>query len=1168
MADKTPVAPHQNDEPAADTADLARTIADDVEATLSIKTTEHTLSDDSATSRLVVRPRRLELLDAPDSDRTDVDFELSTVLGEGGMGVVYAARQASLNRQIALKMMRADDSRDPKVASRFLSEAMITGELDHPNIVPVYELGKTADGKYFYAMKQVSGTSWSEVITEKSLRENLVILLSVCDAVAFAHDKGIMHRDLKPGNVMLGDYGEVLVMDWGLAMDIGPPKDERPIRGMSLAGTPAYMPPEMARCQHAKMGPASEVYLLGGILYEIATGLRPHPGHDARSAVIAAIQNEIQPTDIKGELIDIALKAVATEPEDRYPSVKDFQKAVRDYLAHADSLTLSGASDERLRSLSDGNAEDVYRACHEIVAGFRQAIELWSENPKAIVGLRSTRERFCREALANGDLMLAQSQLSAMDSEIQLYRLPGLAVERPVELRREVEQALTNAARKERLVKLSIWTAVTAGFLALAVTLAAYWVTRHQRDRAVMAEQEMAVQRNRAVSAERQTGAERDRARAAEEEESRQRARAETALRQTEKEAYLHIIALAERRLDDGQTGQAALLLDRAPAPLRGWEWSWLRGQCDQARHTLLGHTGPVSSVAFSPDGQHLVTEGLDRTVRVWKTADGTLLRTIKGHEASPIPLTFDADRGEVLWGIQNGRLQKVKLNAGVMTSTLLEDYYDSVYIAAFSPDGRHVVASSALGELRVWDSRTGKSEIALFGHSAVLSAVAVDSRDRRLLTGSRDGTARLWDFASGACLLVFSGHDVPVAAVGFSQDGTRAYTADRHATLRVWNAETGANLSTLPFMGADRPLDIVSFSPSGNRVLTAGTDAVATIWDLTTGHPTLELRGHDAPILAVAFSPDGVLAATGSRDRTARLWDAQRQPGLLRLSGHPGGATAVAFSPDARRLLTAGGDRTARIWDATSGAELVVCKGHGDRLTAASFSPDGTRVLTASYDGTARIWDSATGEQHLVLNNHAGPVTAAVYAPNGRYVATADRDAAYLWNPDDGSRVAVIGGPAGISRVLAFTPDASRLLIGEQSVSVWHMAGGTMQGVFTGHAAPVTALAVSADGITVADGDRDGTVYLWNMLSGKAIREFSPLESAVSAVAFTPDSRRLLTGSRQDVRVWNPQDGRELLSLKGHADWVTSIAVSPDGGAVATAGGDGLIRVHSARQR
>ena len=248
------------------------------------------------------------------------DYELLDIIGEGGMGVVYAAHQSSIARTVAVKMLKPSAKVREEQRDKFISEAVVTGELDHPNIVPIYDLGSNDQGALFYSMKRVRGTPWDKVIHQKPLDENLSILLRVADAVAFAHAGGVIHRDLKPENVMLGDYGEVLVMDWGLAR-ITPEfaHVDAVYQADSLGGTPAYMAPEMAKGPVESINKTSDIYLLGAILYEIIGGKPPHSGRDVMQCLMAASQNRIDPIRYDGELKEVALKAMATQQERSLP---------------------------------------------------------------------------------------------------------------------------------------------------------------------------------------------------------------------------------------------------------------------------------------------------------------------------------------------------------------------------------------------------------------------------------------------------------------------------------------------------------------------------------------------------------------------------------------------------------------------------------------------------------------------------------------------------------------------------------------------------------------------------------------------------------------------------------------------------------------------------------
>ena len=340
-------------------------------------------------------------------------YELLQQLGEGGMGVVYQARQTSADRTIALKLIKRKYQQDRRHRSGFLSEAVATANLDHPNIVPVYDVGSKDDGTVFYAMKEVRGTEWKSVIKERSEAENLEILMRVADAVAFAHSKGVIHRDLKPENVMLGDFGEVLVMDWGLAAAVTDEgKADRLAADHAMGGTPSYMAPEMALGDTARIGTASDVYLLGATLFEILAGRRPHSAKDVMACLVAASRNEIVETDAAGELMDIAMKAMATEPGSRYPDVKAFQAAVKECQGHQESLRIGALAQDQLARAQDSGSYDDYG---QAVFGFREALKLWTGNESAADHLSKALRGYAGCALSRGDLDLAISLLDAND---------------------------------------------------------------------------------------------------------------------------------------------------------------------------------------------------------------------------------------------------------------------------------------------------------------------------------------------------------------------------------------------------------------------------------------------------------------------------------------------------------------------------------------------------------------------------------------------------------------------------------------------------------------------------------------------------------------------------------------------------------------------------------
>jgi hypothetical protein len=571
--------------------------------------------------------KRHKVVDEGDEADPAADFELLRVLGEGGMGVVYEARQTAIGRSIALKMIKGAAAVDGAHRAKFLSEAAVTGELDHPNIVPIYDLGANDRGHLFYAMKHVQGTPWDEVLGEKTQSENLELLLRVADAVAFAHSRGVIHRDLKPENVMLGDYGEVLLTDWGLAAASASPEAEASAAAEALSaetavgGTPAYMAPEMAEGDPARIGPQSDIYLLGGMLYEIVTGLKPHTGNGVMGCLLSAAENIIQPTDKRGELIDIALKAMATDPSDRHRDVKAFQDAIRQYQAHSESNLLAGKAHEDLARAQKTQEYDDYA---QAVFGYRQALELWAENSDAREGVTTARLAYARCACEKGDLDLAAGLL---DESVPDHR----------ELLAEVNAAQAERVKRRRRLKALTWASAAAALIIVAGSVvAALWIGAEQKKtKAALAQ---------VTEEQEKTKAERDRAIEAE-------AAAKDALRKAQQESYYNAIALADSKIREHSFRQAQSLLASCPEQYRNWEWGRLMRLCHLELVTLKGHANYVFSVAFSPEGARIVTGSGDKTARVWDAESGRELLTLKGHAGPVSSVAFSPDGTRIITG-------------------------------------------------------------------------------------------------------------------------------------------------------------------------------------------------------------------------------------------------------------------------------------------------------------------------------------------------------------------------------------------------------------------------------------------------------------------------------------------------------------------------------------
>jgi len=390
------------------------------------------------------------------SDRGKGRFALRKRIAAGGFGEVWEAIQQSLGRTVAVKRLRSRDAPAPPdqktrtstvqdsraLEFEFRQEALIAAQLEHPNIIPIYDLGRDEEGRPQIAMKLVRGDLWSDVMRDDFralplhdyLSRHLQILISVTQAVAFAHSRQVIHRDLKPTQVMIGRFGEVLLMDWGLAMAYGTPEQIRAafpsfsadpnsplFNPVCPAGTPAFMAPEQTRNAPTELGPWTDIYLLGGSLYRILTGRNPHVGSDAATTYMMAMQGVVEPPrfraqdrEVPPQLADLAMKAMAREPSDRFPSAEAFLHALQDYMTGADnrreSLELTRRVQDRL-----GSSETDYAVLAEGLNDLDQSLVLWPLNADAHHLRQDVLFRYARAARDNRDLKLARVQAERLD---------------------------------------------------------------------------------------------------------------------------------------------------------------------------------------------------------------------------------------------------------------------------------------------------------------------------------------------------------------------------------------------------------------------------------------------------------------------------------------------------------------------------------------------------------------------------------------------------------------------------------------------------------------------------------------------------------------------------------------------------------------------------------
>ena len=377
-----------------------------------------------------------------------LDIRLRELLGVGGMGSVHLAEQVALRRDVACKV--PNEAGNERVRRAILREAWITGALEHPNIVPIYDVVTLVSGEPCVLMKRIEGVSWLECIedparmprerrSDEPLAGAVEITIAICDAIEFAHSRNVLHRDVKPANVMLGAFGEVYLVDWGIAVahgdrDVGSVR--APEAGPGISGTPAYMAPEMAKGDLGALGRWTDVYLLGATLHHALTGAAPHGGANTFECLLRAATSEVQTYEgLPADLAAILRRAMAVDPADRYPTAAALRDGLRDFLRHRHARRLQETAQERLAEalgLEPGDPRIGTRLT-EARASFRQARALWADNEVAAAGFEKATLRLAEEELSRDNVAAAQALVADLDSPT-----PALQ-ERVVALRARVE---------------------------------------------------------------------------------------------------------------------------------------------------------------------------------------------------------------------------------------------------------------------------------------------------------------------------------------------------------------------------------------------------------------------------------------------------------------------------------------------------------------------------------------------------------------------------------------------------------------------------------------------------------------------------------------------------------------------------------------------------------
>ncbi|MDC0739728.1 WD40 repeat domain-containing serine/threonine protein kinase [Polyangium mundeleinium] len=1032
-------------------------------------------------------------------------YAVSGVFAEGGIGRIMKARDTRLDRTVAIKELLSTDAAE---AERFVYEAIITARLQHPSIVPVHEAGRWPTGEPFYAMKLITGKPLGDVMNEAhTLEARLALLphlLAVADAMAYAHSQRIVHRDLKPANVLVGRFGETVVIDWGLAKDLnddfaeplsGKPRplasEEKSVSRSAhltsvgaIMGTPAYMPPEQAMAK--PVDERADVYAIGALLYRALSGVAPYdvPGGDVIDVALKVLEAPPVPLaerqkGIPEDLLAIVEKAMARDAAKRYPTAKELADDLRRFQMGQFVAAHTYSRGEIVRRF-------IKRRRTPLLVGLVGVVAL------SVVGILSlTRIIQERNRAQANEIEAQQQKAEAQAQRLEAQQKQAEATKRADELTISQARGLMERDPSQAIAWLKTLSPNSPRFPA-ARTLAAD-----------------ALARGIGKVFRAHSGG-------------------------------INAVAVAP----DGRT-IATASDDRT---VRVWD-------LETGTHKVLsGHGDEVWVAAFSPDGKLLATGGKDKSVRIWDLASGTS-RVLAGHEQWVTSIRFSANGqwltsqgfgdGVFLWNVPAGTGKRVAENTGVELSRG----------AVFSGDGRTLVLVEK-GKLVVWDVATDNSR-SFGGQTSVCSSIAVSSDGMFVVTGGVDGSMRLWNTSKGA-LRTFPGHTKEVTALAFLPNGTAFVSGSKDRAVRYADLSNGATRLLGQYGGEIKTL---ALSPDGSRVAAVGQDRNVVLWDVGNGQRrTLGGFQDWLGLHGVAFSPDGKRLAAAGFDQTMRVWELGTQ--IDRVVGeHDGAATTAAFLPDGKRVVSAADDGTVRLFDLASGAPQIVDR-HSGKVSDLRVFPDGTAIASAGEDGAVRI-ASLSGQPPKVLRGHAGRVARIAIAPDGKHLASGGADKKIrLWNVASGQAEVLFEHDKPVE-TLAFSPDGAVLATGsaDKTVRVYRFATKEAKTLGT-YERPVRAVAFSPDGKTLASGSADHTIGLWDLATGQG-RVIDASGNGVTQIVFFPDGATFASlGSEPSVRLWETATGKPREILRGHGKTVVSISVSSDGKRIASASLDGSARI------
>lgn len=1096
-------------------------------------------------------------------------FRILERIAHGGVGIVYKALQPGVNRPVALKLLLSGAHASDEFTRRFQREAETAASLKHPNIVVVYDVGEV-DGQPYLAMELVNGATLADILRQGPLPSSKAVryMEVIAQAIHHAHGHNVLHRDLKPSNVLIDEQDEPRITDFGLAKRMD--ADAQITLTGQMMGTLHYLAPEQAAGDETAMGPATDVYSLGAMLYEMLVGRPPLMGDSIQETLLLIRDREpaplrvLNPT-IARDLETICLKCLAKEPSQRYLTALDFAEDLERFRRHqpidarpvgaiekawrwarrrpalSGSLTLAVLALIAASIVSSVMSIRINRARHDLASqaetNRRGLVRLHSETGDQLV---ADRDYFA--AL----LSYVEALRRARDPEQEVLRLRvgNVLRDSPALVGMLFHEASVNSVRFDKDGTRSLTASSDRTARVWAVPSGNPLTPPLPHDGEVLdavfsPNNEWIATASKDGFARTWNGTTGQPLIDPKPHQTGRRLRPYPPyLVVTPDSAELIVVDGKQVRLMNPTNGAVRLDLDH-PAAVEHANISndgrrivtcarddnvriWDRFTGELMGNPILMATRPVAAW-FSPDGGRISVSTGDAVARIWNIETREALSPPIEHRGMPSQCLFSADGTRILTASFD--LTRVWNGTNGLPVSAPLPHNHLVYQARFSPDGQLVATASFDNKVKFWDATTGAPRLTTLPHAAYATWVEFAPGGRLIATASRDGAVRLWHLPENTGRTFVLGPRAGPFAL--SPDESRLAAVNNRGLIRIFDLKTGRAVGN--DLKQDGDISAVHFDRSGNNLLTSNRSGTARLWDWANGTTRYVFR-HAKEITWSEFDSSSERIVTSSVDGTARIWSAATGEALTPPLHHDLAILHVSFSPDGTRVVTGGADRTAQVWNAETGEPIGERMKTPGNVMVARFSPDGRRVLTVSHDlssgpGSARIWDAQTGEPLTPPLAHQSGLVDAEFSPDGRVVATAGSDnLARVWNSDSGQLSArplahqhwVVG--------FDFSPRGTALatISYDFTARLWDFETGAPLSPPLIHTANLGQVEFSRDGRRLFVSCWDGYIREWDVSpADESLTELEDYARLLSANRFAKDTGMMPLSTAELRKLW-----------------------------------------------